>query len=95
MHLTLLYIEVKLFLKKFGPESNLKKLILSFCLKDISLLYQLSTMLVNKNSDWLRICVGSLSPTNQSGVTTESISMATKTKVRFFIFFCDIYLFQY
>ena len=27
------------------------------------------TMLVNKNSDWLRICVGSLSPTNQSGVT--------------------------
>ena len=33
MHLTLLYIKVKLFKKKFDSEFNLKKLILSFALK--------------------------------------------------------------
>ena len=33
MHLTLLYIKVKLFLKNFDSEFNLKILILSFALK--------------------------------------------------------------
>ena len=97
MHLTLLYIKVKLFLKNFDSEFNLKILILSFALK-ILVCYTNCQNNVSKQKFWLVEDLRRIAESDQSIRTSGVTKYGDENESKIFhimIFFCDIYLFQY